>query len=438
MFDLGLEGGTVVTAAGRARAHVYVSGGRIAAVGAVREPARERVDAGGLLVMPGMVDAHVHFMDPSATDREDFATGSAAAARAGVTTVVEHTHSGPVRNAAELREKAAYLAGRSQVDFALGAHAWPGMADQVAPLWRSGAAFIKVFTCATHGVPGHSPADLLALFQAAAAAGATCLVHCEEESLTAAAERALRASGRQDGGVIPAWRSREAELVAVATTAQLARSSGARVVVAHASNALVPELARPACLVETCPQYLTLFEREAVEEGALRKFTPPARARSDADLDAMWAGLAAGAIDYVSSDHAPATLAQKRAGSIWDVHFGLPGIDTTFSVLLDGARAGRLTYERVVALYSETPARVYGLHPRKGSLEPGADADLLLVDPELRWTVRNEDVVSKAGWSPYAGRTFTGRTVRALLRGRDPEPGAGRFLEGEGAPTSAG
>jgi hypothetical protein len=280
LFDLGLEGGTVVTAAGRARANVYVSGGRIASVGADREPARERIDADGLLVMPGMVDAHVHFMDPSATDREDFATGSAAAARAGVTTVVEHTHSGPVRTAAELRDKAAYLAGRSRVDFALGAHAWPGMAGEVAPLWRAGAAFMKAFTCTTHGVPGHSPADLLALFQAVAAAGATCLVHCEEESLTAAAERALRASGRQDGGVIPAWRSREAELVAVATAAQLAASAAASVVVAHASNPLVPELARPACLVETCPQYLTLFEGEAVEAGALRKFTPPARPTS--------------------------------------------------------------------------------------------------------------------------------------------------------------
>lgn len=438
MFDLGLEGGTVVTAGGRTPANVYVTDGRVAAVTESREPARERVDAGGLLVMPGMVDAHVHFMDPSATDREDFVTGSAAAAGAGVTTVVEHTHSGPVRTAAELRDKAAYLAGRSQVDFALGAHAWPGRAGEVASLWRAGAAFVKAFTCTTHGVPGHSPADLLALLQAVAAAGATCLVHCEEESLTAAAERALRAAGREDGGVIPAWRSREAEMVAVATTALLARSSGARVVVAHASSAQVAELARPACLVETCPQYLTLLEREAAQQGALRKFTPPARARGDADLEAMWTALAGGAIDYVASDHAPATLAQKRAGSIWDVHFGLPGIDTTLPVLLDGARAGRLTYERVVALYSETPARVYGLNPRKGSLETGADADLVLVDPGLRWTVRDEDVASRAGWSPYAGRTFTGRAVRTFLRGRAPEPGAGRFLEGAGVATRAG
>jgi dihydroorotase-like cyclic amidohydrolase len=306
------------------------------------------------------------------------------------------------------------------------------MAVQVAALWAAGAAFLKAFTCTTHGIAGHSPADLLSLFQAAAATGATCLVHCEEESLTAAAERDLRQAGREDGGVIPAWRSREAELVAVAGAAQLARSAGARVVVAHASQPDAVTVARPSCLVETCPQYLTLLEKEVIEQGALRKFTPPARARGEPELEAMWQRLASGDIDYVASDHAPSTLAQKRAGSIWDVHFGLPGIDTTFPILLDGARAGRISYERVVAVYSETPARLYGLHPRKGSLEPGADADLVLVDPDRRWTVRDEDILSKAGWSPYSGRTFVGGAVKTFLRGRLSEPGAGTFVPGPG------
>jgi dihydroorotase-like cyclic amidohydrolase len=122
------------------------------------------------------------------------------------------------------------------------------------------------------------------------------------------------------------------------------------------------------------------------------------------------------------------------------VHFGLPGIDTTFSVLLDGAHAGRISYERIVAAYSRAPAQAYGLYPRKGSLEPGADADVVLVDAAERWAVRDADVLSKAGWSPFAGRTLVGRAVRTYLRGALvasgdrmlAEPGTGRFVAGAG------
>jgi dihydroorotase-like cyclic amidohydrolase len=291
-------------------------------------------------------------------------------------------------------------------------------------------------------LPGFDPARLYEVLRRAAACGAVCLVHAEDESLCDAAERALHAAHREDGGVIPAWRNRAAELVALGNVAVLARVTGARTVAAHVSHpAAVAQLARERASgaplqIESCPQYLTLREEEVLEHGAFRKFTPPARARDDADLAAMWAAVADGTVDYVSSDHAPATAAQKRDGSIWDVHFGLPGVDTTFSVLLDGAHAGRLSYERVVAAYAEAPARTYGLFPAKGSLRPGADADVVLVDPAERWTVSDADVHSKAGWSPYSGRTLTGRAVRTYLRGTLvadggrvlAAPGTGRFV----------
>ena len=394
--------------------------------------------------MPGMVDAHVHFMDPAAPEREDFPAGSAAAARSGVTTVIEHTHAGPVRTPEDLQDKISYLQGRSSVDFGLAAHAWPE-GPPVEPVWRAGAAFIKAFTCTTHGVPGHDAAHLQSLFQQVARAGAICLVHCEDESLTGAAERRLREEGREDGGIVIDWRSRGAELVAATVTALLAAESAANVVIAHASHRAIVEMASrergPGRIhVETCPQYLTLLEEEVLELGALRKFTPPARARGPRDLSLMWVALAEGAVDYVSSDHAPATRAQKRQGSIWDVHFGLPGVDTTFSVLLDGAARGLVSYERVVQLYSEAPARIYGLKG-KGRLEPGADADLVLVDPAQAWQVKDEDVLSKAGWSPFSGRTLLGRSVATYLRGVPLQEGSkliegprgGRFIPGAGA-----
>ena len=439
-YDLAVEGGTVVRPGGRERAHVYVNDGRVAEISAERRDADRRVDAGGLLVMPGMVDVHVHLMDPADPSREDFPTGTAAAAVAGVTTLVEHTHARPVVTDRDLVEKREYLADRSCIDFGLGSHAMPGREDAVAGVWRAGAAFLKAFTCTTHGLTGFSTADLKRLFDAAVAAGAVCLVHCEDEALTADAERALRTAGRDDGTVIGAWRSLDAELVALATVGVLARRTGVRAVCAHVGSIEALEQLDGDVVVETCPQYLTLREQEALEHGALRKFTPPARAHRDDDLDAMWRALADARIDYVASDHAPSTLEQKAAGSIWDVHFGLPGIDTTLPVLLDAASAGRITYERVVEAYAERPARIYGLD-RKGALEPGADADVVLVDPDARWTVSDDAIVSRAGWSPYTGRTLTGRAIATYLRGelvaRDHEivagPGTGRFVPGAGA-----
>lgn len=439
-YRLGIEGGEVVTPAGRRRANVYVDAGRIASVGEEQRSADDVVDASGLLVFPGMVDVHVHLMDPADTSREDFPTGTAAALRSGVTTIVEHTHARPVVAVADLDEKRRYLAGRSRTDFGLAAHAWPDRLDEVPGVWAAGAAFVKAFTCTTHGVPGFDAEHLRRLFDVAARCGAVCLLHCEDERLTREAERELRDEGRDDGGVVPAWRNRRAELEALDEASSLAAAAGARAIAAHVSS--VDALAAAeGLLAETCPQYLTLLEGEVLVEGPLRKFTPPARARAQADLDAMWDAVADGRIDYVASDHAPSTLAQKRSGSIWDVHFGLPGLDTTLAALLDGAAAGRLSYERVAEVYAERPAQLYGLWPRKGSLAVGADADVVLVDPEERWLVRNEDVLSKAGWSPFAGRTFVGRAVRTYLRGElvadagrvVGEPGFGRFLAGAGA-----
>jgi dihydroorotase (multifunctional complex type) len=445
-IDLAIDGATIVTPAGRRRASVLVAGGRIAGFGSLDDPAGERVDAGGLLLLPGFVDTHVHLMEPAAPEREDWAHGTRAAAGSGVTTIVEHTHASPVRTAADLAEKLASRRDASLVDFGLAAHAWPDRISEVEALWAAGVTFFKIFTCTTHGVPGFEPGPLREVLREVARVGGVCLVHCEDESLTEVAEATLRASGRTDAAVITEWRDRDAETVAVRTATELARSTGARIVVAHASHAGVvadieaARLAGAPVLTESCPQYLTLREDEILEHGALRKFTPPARARVVGDLDAMWQALERGAIHHISSDHAPSTLEQKRHGSIWDSHFGLPGLDTTSSVLIDACVRGVLSWERLADAYAAAPARVYAL-AGKGRLEVGADADLVLIDPTGERTLRNEDIRSKAGWTPFAGRQVRGRVVSTYLRGRriahegiiEAEPGAGRFIAGAGA-----
>ncbi|MGH3587308.1 MAG: dihydroorotase, partial [Pseudonocardia sp.] len=231
-----------------------------------------------------------------------------------------------------------------------------------------------------------------------------------------------------------------------AVAALLVRRTGSRATVAHVSKPevadhLATERARGARLaVESCPQYFLLREDEVHDHGTLRKFTPPARARVDDDENRMWRLLRDGALTHMSTDHAPSTLAQKRAGDMWNVHFGLPGLDTTFAVLLDAAARGHLSYADVARVYSQAPAQAYGLWPRKGSLLPGADADVVLVDPTAEWLVQDGDVLSKAGWSPFAGRRLTGRVVRTYLRGepvaQDRVPvdaRAGAFVPGAGA-----
>jgi dihydroorotase-like cyclic amidohydrolase len=190
---------------------------------------------------------------------------------------------------------------------------------------------------------------------------------------------------------------------------------------------------------EACPQYFLLREDEIDEYGPLRKFTPPARARVDADEDEMWRALRDGRLTFLSSDHAPSTVAQKRESSIWQCHFGLPGIDTTMPLLLDAAARGKLALEDVVRVYSTAPSRHYGLWPRKGAIEPGADADLALVDPQARRVLTDEAVLSKAGWTPYAGREVRGAVVQTFLRGESiaadgqvQDERHGRFLPGAG------
>ena len=443
--DLVIAGGTVVSPTGRRRLNVAVADGVVTYVGPDRPGARETVDASGLLVMPGGVDTHVHLMDPGSTEREDFPTGTSAAAASGVTTIVEHSHGTPVRSVEDLRGKLDHLQERANVDFGLAAHAWPGRADQVADLWRAGVSFFKVFTCTTHGVPGHDAAALKAHLEASALSGAVSLMHCEDESLTESAEELLHQQGRDDNGVLVDWRNRDAELVAAAVAGLLVRRTGARATVAHVSNPevasyLAAERARGGTLAaEGCPQYFLLREDEVHEHGALRKFTPPARARTDEDEREMWDLLRRGVLTHMSTDHAPSTLEQKREGDIWNVHFGLPGLDSTMALLLDAAARGHLAYEDVVRVYSEVPARTYGLWPRKGRLAPGTDADVVLVDPHARRTLSHESVLSKAGWTPFDGREVTGQVVRTYLRGRlvaeegkPTDARAGAFLPGAG------
>lgn len=435
--DIAVRNGRIVAPDDVIREDLFVRDGKVIGFGRIGFSPKETIDATGLLVFPGMVDAHVHFMDPGDSSREDFPTGSAAAAVAGVTTVIEHSHSSPVYNSEALKEKVDYLKNRSVVDFALGAHFPFQRVDEVEALVRAGAALIKVFTCTTHGIKAADPGSLYKAMGLLAKWDIPFLVHAEDESLTKLAEQELKAAGREDGRVIPEWRNPMAEQVAASTVGHLAEASGARTVIAHCSHARVVDIVTDfrsrgvRIFAEACPQYFFLKEDEIEVMGGFRKFTPPARAKSKQDLDQMWERLRKGCFSYLASDHAPSNRNQKEKGSIWEVPFGLPGIDTTFPVMLDAAARRHLSYAQLAELYAKMPAAIYGLYPNKGALRPGSDADFALVDPKAEYLLKDEAVISKAGWSPFAGRKLKGKVIATFVRGRKVAEN-GRCVEGPG------
>jgi dihydroorotase (multifunctional complex type) len=432
----------LVTNAGVIRGDLKVESERITGVGEV-DPEGEIVDVSGLIILPGMVDTHVHLMDPGDTEREDFVHGTRAAAARGVTTIVEHTHAHPIRDATDLEEKKAHLRSRSNVDFGLAAHVWPDRIPEVGHLVAAGITFLKIFTCSTHGVPGIEYGQLSAALTAINQAGGRCLIHNEDEQLTSNAEHRLKELGRVDPGLLLEWRTRDAELKATAATAAAVLDSGVAATFAHVSSTEVLDVIdafrrRGADIAaEACPQYLALEEDEVFDKGALRKFTPPARIRDESDRSAMWDAVVEGRFSHFSTDHAPSTLEQKVSGDFWSAPFGLPGLDTTLPFLLDAALGGRIGLQDVARMYAAAPAARYRLS--KGALARGADADLVLVDPTGSWTVRAEDVISKAGWSPFEGKTLQGLVVATFLRGvevardgRCHDQRTGRFIRPDG------
>lgn len=404
--------------------------------------AKQTIDADGLYLLPGMIDQHVHFMDPGENDREDFIHGSSAAAAAGVTTVIEHTHGYPIKNVSDFLHKKDYLSDRSIVDFGLAAHLWPGFFEEIQPLWKNGISYFKAFTCTTHGVPGLNNSQLLKAFSLVAKAGGAILAHCEDDSLTHANEEQLRYLNRIDGRVIQEWRSKEAEEIAVSNVVFIARMTGAQVTIAHVSHPLIIELVMQArqsgasVYTEICPQYMFLNDKILETRGSFGKFTPPARTESEATE--LLRLLAEGKIDILSTDHAPSTKEQKLDGDIWTTHFGLPGIDMTFPMMLTAVNEGKISLNRVVQIYSENPARRLGLYPRKGSLHVGTDADFVLVDLNKKWLIKDENIKSKAGWTPYSGMTCRGKAMMTFVRGQlvmekdkiMANPGYGRYVKG--------
>ena len=463
--DLLVRGGTVVTAEGSRRADVLIRGETIEAVEADPEALAalaagdgvEVIDATGLLVLPGAIDVHTHTRVASDAEPDRFFQDSVAAAFGGTTTFLAFNNPGTGSSpAAErslldgLREFRAATEGDSAVDYA------PSLAisgrmehllEELPAIVDAGVPTAKAFMVFDFRL------DDRRLFEAMRVLGASrgmLQVHCEDATMVDAAVSAALARGDIAPRFHAATRSPEAEAVATKRVMDFARDADAPVHVVHLSSEGALRHVRDAkasgvrAHAETCPHYLALtserYDSPDPDIVAGSIISPPLR--SPADRDALWAGLASGDLDLIASDHVPDRLSVEKAEAARGVPFdqisnGAPGIETLLAIAYsEGVAKGRLSIERLVDLLATTPARLFGL-TRKGAIEPGRDADLVLFDPSLRRTLTAIDLHHTSDYTPYEDMAVTGDVRSVFVRGRAVirdgafvgQRGFGRFVE---------
>ena len=454
LFDLVIRGGTVVTPGNQEVADVGLRDGRIAQLGGAMA-GREELDARGLLIIPGGIDAHVHLvcaaLEQAIGGREpiwvdDFWTGSLAAIAGGITTVGNMTFTlpGESMSTAIAREMAG-AGAEAAVDWFLHpvlAGLGEDTTAEIAALAAAGHTSVKVFLSNPDFAPG-TP-GLADAVTAARSAGSLTLLHCEDAGMLKRAGTELIEAGRGAVRHFPESRPVSAEVEAVEEAIGLCRQTGAPVYIVHLSSAAALDrcrLARAAGLpvyVETRPLYLHLTrERFAEPDAAKYVGAPPLRDQSD--RDALWRGLAAGEVDTVCSDHAPWTLADKLDPdlTVLTARQGVADLETLMPMLFsEGVATGRITLDRFVALTSANAARLFGLYPRKGAIAVGSDADLALWDPRERRTIDGAQMRSRSGYSPYDGWTVQGWPRYVIRRGQIlladgrslAQPGQGQWI----------
>ena len=434
MPDLAIRGAVVVSDGAYARDVIVERGRVVALVEPGASSARETIDATGLFALPGVVDAHVHFNDPGRTEWEGWASGSAAAAAGGTTTVIDMPLNSlpPVLDGAAFDAKRAVAERASLVDFAL----WGGLvgvdATPLRELAERGAVGCKAFLCDS-GVPEFpaiSDGDLLAALRAATGAGLLVALHAEDAALIRESTEVVRESGQHEPAAWVTSRPALAEARAIGRACAMAKLAGARLHFVHLSAALALGAIGVArgegvdVSVETCPHYLVFDEEDVARQGPALKCAPPIRGRTNSD--ALWEAASGRRIDLIASDHSPCPPALKQRGmaDIFEGWGGIAGVQSllhaTFTEaarrseeILDARRVAGF----VVWVLAARPAQRFGLWPRKGRIAVGSDADVVLFDPERVWTYDSRDARTR-GVDPYVGRTFRGKVVRTIVRGR--------------------
>jgi dihydroorotase (multifunctional complex type) len=381
-----------------------------------------RLNMNGCLVLPGLIDSHVHLRDQQLAYREDFTTGTAAAAAGGVTTVVDMPNNRPVTMSSEaLRERMQLAEKRILVNVAFNS-AFPNQIAEIPHIIGEGAIGFKLYLLQHIG--GINIDDDNALqdsFNKVAETKVPIAVHAEDRATLEAAEKSLRDAGRNDAEAFLEAHPTSAEVKAVLRVARLAKNSGAHAHICHVSSAagLVAVLkAKKVYSNITCevtPHHLFLTSKDVKKHGSVALMLPPLRTKTD--TEALWKALKKGFIDTVASDHAPHSIEEKSTQSIWDVKPGIAGLETMLSLMLNEVNRGRLAVNELVRLMSEKPAEIFHLNDR-GSLREGCIADVVVVDINREFIIDASRFHSKAKFSPFDGSKVKGKPVKTFVNGQ--------------------
>lgn len=435
MFDYLISGAQVLLPTGLARMDLAISNGTIASIHEPAEdvPARERIDADGLTLLPGAIDTHVHVRAPAFPERGTVTTETRAAAAGGVTTILEMPVTIPTTATAEqLNIRRAHFERDTLVNFGL--YAGLGGMDeaQARALRDAGAIAFKIFTTA---VPSGREAEFEGLacptedqqymaLEAARAADLPLTVHCEHAALLKLFGQRSAGADRTEAAYMNASHPAVCETVAVAALAAMNADVGAKLHIAHVTSGRTAEVIRrfsgfSDLTAEVCPQSLYASETEVRRAGVDGKTIPPIR--YEADSDALWRALADGTITQVATDHAPFDTSEKNAsaGNFAAAPAGVPGLEILVPAMLDAVAHQRLSLPQAWDLVSSGPARRFGLQGRKGQIAVGCDADLILVDVAADTVIRAETLQTQARGATgiYAGRRFRGKVMRTIVGG---------------------
>ncbi len=443
--DLSVTGGRVLLDGELRVATLGVTDGEISHLVApdVTIESGEELALDGEIVLPGLVDGHVHFREPGYTEKEGIETGTAAAAAGGVTTVVEMPNTvPPVLTVDRFESKADLFESKSHVDFALfGAITEENVGTgDIAAMAEAGATAFKTFMATSFGpLLMADKGELYRAFEEVEAADRPLYIHAEdEEYLDLFRDRATEAHGEEMAAFFEA-RPDIAETTAVSDVLDIVVDTGTETVIVHTTTAeaidrtQAEQAAGEPVWTEVTPYHLA-FSRSDIEEiGPYGIGTPPAR--DERNRKALWDRVEAGDVDLFGSDHAPHQLEEKERPPT-EVAPGMPQLETALPSLLDAVSRDRLSFATIGELYAERPARIHGLYPKKGTLQVGADADFVVVDPDADWTVDAGAFESAGEYSPFDGVTLTGRPVATYQRGTRiaedmsvvGEAGGGQFL----------